>query len=97
VVNGDYVSLPWVVGRDYASAKAILNAAGFEVFQAGTMNSGYPKGVVAATDPSGQAIRDSSVGLVLSTGVSPKPTASPSKSGSAKPSTKPSTKPTKKK
>lgn len=100
MLNGDYVSFPNVVGRDFASAKAILNAAGFEAYKAGSTNSSSPAGVVVATDPQYRAIRDSAIGLIVSNGIPPKPSPSTTKKPSAtagppKPAPKPS--PSKKK
>lgn len=98
VLNGDYVSLPSVIGRDPASAAAILKAAGFDSYKIGTIDSTLPAGTVAATDPSGRALRNSSVGLLISTGkvATPKPTGSKTTTAT-KPPGPPKPSPTKKK
>ncbi len=79
VQNGDYVTLPSVIGLSFGAAQARLQAAGFKAYQAGYMDSSLPAGVVAATQPSSRALKNSSVGLVLSNGKAPKPKTTPTK------------------
>ena len=79
VQNGDYVTLPSVIGLSLGAAQARLAAAGFQGYQAGTMDSSLPAGVVAATQPAYRALKNSSVGLVLSNGHAPKPKTTPTK------------------
>ena len=77
VLNGDYVSLPSVAGMSVSAAQATLAAAGFTSFVIGQIDSGIPAGLVAGTQPSGKALRNSSVGLVISNGKAPKPKNTP--------------------
>ncbi len=77
IKNGDLVAIPSVVGMSPATAMAVLQAAGFQPSIAGTMDSPIPAGLVAGTNPSGQALRGSNVGLLLSTGSVPPTTPPP--------------------
>ncbi|CCH77851.1 putative transpeptidase [Nostocoides japonicum T1-X7] len=73
VTNGDYVKIPYVVGMSTSAAKAAIEDAGFDAYNAGQSYSTYPAGTVAGTTPSGSALRGSSVGYYISTGYVPKP------------------------
>ncbi|HRA25156.1 transglycosylase domain-containing protein, partial [Ornithinibacter sp.] len=73
--RGNYVRLPNVIGRGPDSALALLKEAGFSGFVAGRTNSSLPAGTVAFTDPSGSALPGGRVGLWLSNGYTPPPTA----------------------
>ena len=73
--KGNYVRLPNVIGRGPDSALARLKEAGFSGFVAGRTNSSLPAGTVAFTDPSGSALPGGRVGLWLSNGYTPPPTA----------------------
>ncbi len=86
VTNGDLVSVPSVVGLSRDAATAALQSVGFSAYVSGNINSTIPAGLVAGTNPSGRAIRGSSIGLFISTGYVPPP--------KPKPTTKPTTKPT---
>lgn len=79
VLNGDRIAVPVVSGMSVAEASARLREAGFLAQIAGLTNSGLPQGVVVYTDPSGTAIRGSTVGLYVSSGFAPipKPTKTP--------------------
>ncbi len=77
--NGDYVTLPSVIGLSVGSAQARLSAAGFTSFVAGQVSSSMSAGVVVSTEPSGRALRNSSVGLIVSNGIPPKPKVTPTK------------------
>ncbi|MEO7069071.1 MAG: transglycosylase domain-containing protein [Nostocoides sp.] len=92
VTNGDMVSIPSVVGMSQADATAVLAGAGFSAYRESTVYSTIPGGLVAGTNPSGRAIRGSSVGLYISSGYIPQPQPSPSPSPS--PPTSPTTPPT---
>ena len=86
IENGDYVNLPSVVGYSVSSAQARLRDAGFTSYVVGKINSSVAAGLVAGTQPSGRALKNSSVGLLISLG--PKPQPKPPKQ------TKPNPKPT---
>ena len=60
-------------------ATARLKEAGFLAQVAGQTNSGYARGTVVYTDPSGSALRGSTIGLYTSSGVNPPPTPDPTK------------------
>ena len=85
VQNGDYVKIPYIAGMSTSAAKAALEDAGFDAYNAGRINSTYPAGTVGGTTPYGQALRGSSVGYYISTGYVPKP--KPSATSKPKPST----------
>jgi membrane peptidoglycan carboxypeptidase len=70
VLNGDKISVPYVSGMSVAKATDKLVAAGFSVQVAGQTNSGLSRGLVVYTDPSGSALRGSTIGLYTSSGSS---------------------------
>jgi membrane peptidoglycan carboxypeptidase len=71
VNNGNYVAVPSVTGTTVEAARNILEGAGFSTYVAGRVNSRVAAGRVAGTDPSGRAMKDSSVGILVSTGYVP--------------------------
>jgi membrane peptidoglycan carboxypeptidase len=73
VLNGDKVSVPYVSGMSVDQATARLKDAGFLVQLAGTTSSGLSRGLVVYTNPSGTALRGSTVGLYTSSGYTPPP------------------------
>jgi membrane peptidoglycan carboxypeptidase len=73
ILNGDKVSVPYVSGLSVEEAIAKLKEAGFSAQVAGSTNSNLSRGLVVYTDPSGSAIRGSTIGLYTSTGFVPKP------------------------
>ena len=62
------VAIPAVTGLPYAEAEALLKAAGFGVINGGEVDSQVPKGMVASTNPTGEASRGSDVTLYVSRG-----------------------------
>jgi len=68
VQNGQDVPLTSVEGQTIAEATANLRAQGFTVTVGNRIFSFYPPGVVAGTDPSGQAPPGSQVTLLISAG-----------------------------
>lgn len=77
VLTGNYVSVPSVIGASVSSAQATLRAAGFSSYVGSSIDSALPAGVVAGTQPSGQALSGSTIVLLLSNGHAPKPTHTP--------------------
>ncbi|HNQ07263.1 MAG TPA: transglycosylase domain-containing protein [Tetrasphaera sp.] len=73
ILNGDLVSVPYVVGRSVGDATAILQAAGFSAVVGGTVQSTVPAGLVGATAPTGSAARGTTITLLTSTGYVPPP------------------------
>jgi membrane peptidoglycan carboxypeptidase len=73
IVNGDNVAVPFVGGMSVAEATAKLKEAGFLAQVAGQANSTYPRGTVVYTNPSGTALRGSTIGLYTSSGFVPQP------------------------
>jgi len=73
ILNGDIVNLPYVTGMSVANATAALQAAGFTASVSGRIDSGYPAGLVAGTDPAWRAPKGTNVGLLISTGVAAAP------------------------
>ncbi len=71
VLNGDKVSVPYVSGMSVSQATSRLEDAGFRVQVAGTTNNGLARGLVVYTNPSGSAIRGSTIGLYTSSGFVP--------------------------
>ncbi|XVX20847.1 transglycosylase domain-containing protein [Actinomycetota bacterium] len=69
--DGGGVPVPATYGMSYEDAVAAIEEAGFTAYRAGVMNSARPKGQVAGTSPFGTAPKGSSIGIYLSTGVSP--------------------------
>jgi membrane peptidoglycan carboxypeptidase len=90
VVNGDFVSIPSVLGMGPTQAADKLTAAGFTSSAGGQINSSYPAGSVASTDPSGRAMKGSEITLYISTGYVPPP---PKPKPAPKPTPKPSATP----
>src|SRR5690242_16323237 len=68
IINGDRIAVPYVSGMSVAEATARLKEAGFSAQVAGQANSGYARGVVVYTNPSGTALRGSTIGLYTSSG-----------------------------
>ena len=89
ILYGSTVPLPSVVGQSVSSAMATLQGAGFAPYVAGQVASTYPAGVVASTQPSGQATAGAAIGLYVSNGVAPAPTAPPSTSPTQTPAPPP--------
>lgn len=90
IINGDRISVPFVSGMSVAEASAKLKEAGFLVQIAGQTNSGYARGIVVYTNPSGSALRGSTIGLYTSSGYNPPPKPDPTKTPDPKPTkTKP--------
>ncbi len=88
VLNGDRISVPYVSGLSVSEATAKLKDAGFLVQVAGRTNSGLAQGLVVYTDPSGSALRGSTIGLYTSSGFVPTPkpqTPTPTKTKKPKP------------
>ncbi len=92
IENGDYVNLPSVVGYSVSSAQARLRDAGFTSYVVGKINSSVAAGLVAGTQPSGRALKNSSVGLLISLGPKPQPKKPKPTNPNPKP-TKPNPKP----
>lgn len=82
VLNGDIISIPSVSGMSVEEATKVLEKAGFKAQVAGRTYSTLSSGTVVYTDPSGRAVRGSTVGLYTSLGYVPAPPPAP------KPSTK---------
>ena len=90
IINGDRIAVPFVSGMSVEEATARLKDAGFLAQVAGQANSGYARGVVVYTNPSGTALRGSTIGLYTSSGVNPPTTPDPTKTPDPKPTkTKP--------
>ena len=100
VLNGEKVSVPFVGGLTVEEATARLREAGFRASVAGSVNSGYGRGIVVYTSPSGQANRGSVIGLYTSSGYNPPPpprsTPTPDPTPTPKPTPTPDPTPTKK-
>jgi membrane peptidoglycan carboxypeptidase len=73
ILNGDKVSVPYVSGMSVEAATARLKEAGFLAQVAGRASSGLAQGLVVYTNPSGSAIRGSTIGLYTSSGFVPTP------------------------
>ena len=90
IINGDRIAVPFVGGMSVEEATARLKEAGFLAQVAGQANSGYARGTVVYTNPSGTALRGSTIGLYTSSGVNPPTTPDPTKTPNPKPTkTKP--------
>jgi membrane peptidoglycan carboxypeptidase len=87
ILNGDKISVPYVSGMSVEAATARLREAGFLAQVAGKTNSGLPQGFVVYTDPSGSAVRGSTIGLYTSSGVASTP--NPPKTKTKTPDPKP--------
>jgi membrane peptidoglycan carboxypeptidase len=70
---GDIVPIPSIYGMTVSDAIAALTAAGFKPVVGNAVNSGVEKGRVVYSQPSGQALRGSSVTIITSTGYVPPP------------------------
>jgi membrane peptidoglycan carboxypeptidase len=78
VQSGDVLPIPSVAGMTVADAMAALTAATFKPVVGTAVNSAAPVGQVAGTLPTGQALRGSTVVILLSAGNAPAPpTAAP--------------------
>lgn len=62
------VAVPSVQGLTYAEAEGLLTAAGFGVMNGGEVDSSIAAGLVAASDPVGEAGRGSNITLFVSRG-----------------------------
>lgn len=62
------VAVPSVAGMAYAEAEQLLTAAGFGVINGGEVDSVIAAGLVASSNPEGEASRGSSVTLYVSNG-----------------------------
>jgi membrane peptidoglycan carboxypeptidase len=76
IENGDLVTIPNVTGRSVQEALSILKDADLNGTVAGNVNSSIPQGLVASTNPTGQALRGTTIGLYVSTGYVPPTTTS---------------------
>lgn len=63
------VPVPDVTGKSYAEAEQILAAAGFSVVNGGEVDSNVAPGLVASTNPAGEAGRGSDITVYVSNGV----------------------------
>ncbi|MFC8503336.1 transglycosylase domain-containing protein [Pedococcus sp. NPDC057267] len=96
ILNGDNIAIPYVSGMSVAQAISTLQAAGFSAQVAGSTSSGIAPGLVVYTNPSGTAVKGTTIGLYLSSGQAVQPPPPPSPTTQAPPPT-PTPKPTKKK
>jgi membrane peptidoglycan carboxypeptidase len=71
-VNGDMVDVPSVAGRTIADATTLLQSQGFTVTVGARTPSNYRAGIVAGSDPSGQANRGSNITIFVSSGPAPR-------------------------
>jgi beta-lactam-binding protein with PASTA domain len=98
ILDGDTVSVPYVSGLTIEAATAKLKEAGFLAQVAGQTSSGLAQGLVVYTNPSGSAIRGSTIGLYTSSGYVPTPrpptTPQPTKTKKPKPGKTPTPPPT---
>ncbi len=62
------VGVPDVTGKSYAEAEQILTAAGFGVVNGGEVDSNIAAGLVASTNPAGEAGRGSDITVYVSNG-----------------------------
>lgn len=62
------VGVPDVTGRSYAEAEQMLTAAGFGVVNGGEVDSHIAAGLVASTNPSGEASRGADITVYISNG-----------------------------
>lgn len=89
IINGDRIAVPYVSGMSVAEATARLKEAGFSAQVAGQTNSGYSRGTVVYTSPSGTALRGSTIGLYTSSGYNAPRTPDTTKSSTPRPNPKP--------
>ncbi|TQJ49231.1 penicillin-binding protein [Phycicoccus sp. SLBN-51] len=73
VLEGDVISIPSVSGMSVQDATKALEDAGFKAQVAGNTYSNMSSGTVVYTNPSGRAVRGTTVGLYVSTGYVPAP------------------------
>ncbi len=73
ILNGEKVPITDVIGHTVEDATASLQAQGFSAQVGRKIYSRYRPGIVAGTDPSGQANRGSMVTLLISAGPEPAP------------------------
>jgi membrane peptidoglycan carboxypeptidase len=85
VLEGDIISIPSVSGMSVQEATKALEDAGFKAQVAGNTYSNMSSGTVVYTNPSGRAVRGTTVGLYVSTGYVPAPP-QPKKTSTPKPS-----------
>ena len=98
--SGKLDRLPGVIGRSPERAAQILSEAGFRSHVEGRINSSLPAGTVAATTPSGSALKGADVGLLISSGVAytaPAPDPQPQPQQTQPPAPKPKNTPPPKK
>ncbi len=62
------VAVPDVTGRSYAEAEQILTAAGFGAVNGGEVDSNVAAGLVASTNPAGEAGRGADITIYISKG-----------------------------
>lgn len=62
------VPVPDVSGRSFSDAEALLKAAGFGVAKGPNVDSPVPQGLVASTNPAGEASRGSTITVNISKG-----------------------------
>ncbi len=85
VVNGEKVPITDVIGHTIADATASLQAQGFTASVGSQIYSRYRPGIVAGTNPSGQANRGTTVQLLISAGPAPAPPPAPTDTGQPPP------------
>jgi membrane peptidoglycan carboxypeptidase len=91
ILNGDVISIPSVSGMTVERATSVLKAAGFSAQVAGKTYNSMDRGRVVYTDPSGRAVRGTTVGLWVSLGyvpAAPKPRTTPKPKATTKPTVK---------
>nr|NLD41072.1 penicillin-binding protein [Actinomycetales bacterium] len=77
-IEGEKIDVPYVVGRSADNARQILEDAGFTVVVSTSRTySSVAVGGVAAQNPTGRAVKDSSITLTLSQGPEPAPVPEP--------------------
>jgi membrane peptidoglycan carboxypeptidase len=94
ILEGDFVSVPDVSGMSVDDAKQVLKEAGLGGDVAGRTYSNLPEGTVVYADPSGRALRGTTVGLYTSLGYVPKPKETPKPKKTTKAPDKPKPSPT---
>lgn len=77
ILEGDFVSVPNVSGMSVDEARQVLKEAGFGADVAGRTYSTLSEGTVVYADPSGRALRGTTIGLYTSLGYVPKPKETP--------------------
>lgn len=71
VLNGDLRSIPDVTGMGPTQAKEKIEKAGFKVKEGSVVDSTAQAGGIAYTQPSGQALKGTTVTMYISSGVAP--------------------------